>query len=162
MRQKRSSPPVRVLGKVVLGAVAAVVSALAIATAAHAGGLTVVAEGVRSAKGNMIFAIHREGYVFPDKDSSYEGGFRRAVAEKVMMTFGNLPVGRYALVAVHDENLNRVLDMNRLGVPTEGFGFSNNSVGVFEPPSFADASFEIKTDGEVTQSIRLIYLPGSG
>lgn len=128
---------------------------------AQAGDLRVVAEGVRSALGNVIFALHREGDTYPDKDSPFVGGFRRATVGTVGLTFGDLPAGRYALVAVHDENLNRELDINRLGVPTEGVGFSNNSVGLFEPPGFADASFETKTDGEVTQSIRLIYLPGS-
>lgn len=140
----------------------AVLAALLTQTAAaRAGDLRVVAEGVRSAKGNVIFAIHRQGEPFPDKDSPFEGGFRRAAVGSVAMTFGNLPPGHYALVVVHDEDLNRVLDINGLGIPTEGFGFSNNTVGLFEPPSFAEAAFEIKTDGEVTQSIRMIYLPGS-
>ena len=121
-----------------------------------------VAEGVRNGNGNVVFAIHREGDVFPEKDSPYEGGFRRATEGSVSMTFGNLPAGRYALAVVHDENLNRVLDMNGLGVPTEGFGFSNNALPILEPPSFGEAAFEIKTDGEVTQSIRMIYLSGSG
>ena len=142
-------------------ALAVLAPSLAQIAPAHAGDLRVVAEGVRSDKGNVIFAIHRQGEPFPDKDSPYEGGFRRAAVGSVAMTFGNLPPGRYALVVVHDEDLNRVLDISGLGVPTRGFGFSNNTVGLFEPPSFPEAAFEIKTDGEVTQSIRLIYLPGS-
>ena len=131
---------------------------VALASTAQAGDLRVVAEDVRSGKGVVIFAIHREGEPFPDQNSPYAGGFRQADKGLVSMTFGNLPSGRYALVVVHDENLDRELDTNFVGVPTEGFGFSNNAMGTLRPPSFNKASFEIKTDGEVTQSIRLIYI----
>jgi uncharacterized protein (DUF2141 family) len=90
---------------------------------AQVGDLRVVAEGVRSALGNVIFALHHEGDPYPDKDSPFVGGFRRATVGTVGLTFGDLLAGRYALVAVHDENLNQELDINRLGVPTEGSAF---------------------------------------
>jgi uncharacterized protein (DUF2141 family) len=37
--------------------------------------------------------------------------------------------------------MNGKLDTNRLGIPTEGYGFSNNARNLFGPPSFAAASF---------------------
>ena len=139
-----------------------IAAVLAPLPSAQAGCLNIVVEDVRSEKGNVVFALHRHGDPFPDKVSPYLGGFRRASVGPVSITFCHLLAGRYALALVHDENLNRLLDTNRIGLPTEGFGFSNNARPMLEPPSFKDASFEISTDGEVTQSIRMIYLPGSG
>ena len=55
--------------------------------------------------------------------------------------FADIPPGRYALAVIHDENMNGKLDTNRLGIPTEGYGFSNDVKGLLGPPSFAAASF---------------------
>jgi uncharacterized protein (DUF2141 family) len=55
--------------------------------------------------------------------------------------FANIPLGTYALAVIHDENMNGKLDTNSLGIPTEGYGFSNDVKGLLGPPSFAAASF---------------------
>jgi len=43
--------------------------------------------------------------------------------------------------------MNGKLDANLLGIPTEGYGFSNDARALFGPPSFAAASFAY--DGRV-------------
>ena len=55
--------------------------------------------------------------------------------------FDDLPPGRYALVVLHDENMNGRIDYNWLGVPREGYGFSNDAHGAFGAPSFEQAAF---------------------
>ncbi|MCR4291512.1 MAG: DUF2141 domain-containing protein [Candidatus Kuenenia sp.] len=55
--------------------------------------------------------------------------------------FLHIPPGTYALVAVHDENINGKLDTNWLGIPKEGYGFSNDAKGVLGAPSFSAAGF---------------------
>jgi uncharacterized protein (DUF2141 family) len=55
--------------------------------------------------------------------------------------FEDIPAGTYALAVVHDENMNGKLDTNWLGIPTEGYGFSNDAKGVLKAPSFSSASF---------------------
>jgi uncharacterized protein (DUF2141 family) len=37
-----------------------------------------------------------------------------------------LPPGTYAIVALHDANGDHQANRNSLGLPTEGFGFSQN------------------------------------
>jgi uncharacterized protein (DUF2141 family) len=47
----------------------------------------------------------------------------------------DLPAGEYGVAVIHDENRNRRLDRNFLGIPKEGFGFANNPhVGLSAPP----------------------------
>jgi uncharacterized protein (DUF2141 family) len=68
--------------------------------------------------------------------------------------FEDIPPGTYAMAVVHDENMNGKLDTNWFGVPTEGYGFSNNARGVLSAPSFSDAKFNY--DGrniELTMSL---------
>ena len=55
--------------------------------------------------------------------------------------FEDIPPGRYALAVIHDENMNGKLDTNMLGIPTEGYGFSNDVTGLFGAPAFSAASF---------------------
>jgi uncharacterized protein (DUF2141 family) len=56
--------------------------------------------------------------------------------------FEDIPPGTYAMAVVHDENMNGKLETNWLGMPTEGYGFSNDATGVVGAPSFAAASFQ--------------------
>ena len=56
--------------------------------------------------------------------------------------FEDIPPGTYAIVVIHDENMNGKLETNWLGVPTEGYGFSNDAKGLFGAPSFSAASFQ--------------------
>jgi uncharacterized protein (DUF2141 family) len=55
--------------------------------------------------------------------------------------FLDIPPGTYALAVVHDENMNGKLDTNWLGIPTEGYGFSNDAKALLGAPSFDAASF---------------------
>lgn len=85
----------------------------------------------------------------------------RLVAMKVPDTrarcdFENIPAGTYALVVLHDENMNGKLDTNWLGIPREGYGFSKDVKATFGAPSFSDASFSY--DGETLEmTITLRY-----
>jgi uncharacterized protein (DUF2141 family) len=70
--------------------------------------------------------------------------------------FLDIPPGTYALIVVHDENMNSKLDTNWLGVPTEGYGFSNDAEAMLSAPSFSAASFPY--DGkDMTLTISLNY-----
>lgn len=65
-----------------------------------------------------------------------------------------LPAKELAIVILHDQNGNRVCDLNFFGIPKEPFGFSNNARPVFSSPSFNDVKINI---GESTKmSISLI------
>jgi uncharacterized protein (DUF2141 family) len=55
--------------------------------------------------------------------------------------FEDIPPGTYALGVIHDENTNGKLDTNWLGVPTEGYGFSNDAKALLSAPSFSAAGF---------------------
>lgn len=50
----------------------------------------------------------------------------------------NLPsAGGYAFGVYHDSDGDRGFDRNGIGLPAEDFGFSNNPVLLFGPPSFS-------------------------
>jgi uncharacterized protein (DUF2141 family) len=55
--------------------------------------------------------------------------------------FEDIPPGTYAMAVIHDENMDGKLETNMLGIPTEGYGFSNDVEGKSGAPSFSAASF---------------------
>jgi len=55
--------------------------------------------------------------------------------------FVDTPPGTYALVVIHDENMDGKLGTNWMGVPTEGYGFSDDAKASLSAPSFEAARF---------------------
>lgn len=66
----------------------------------------------------------------------------------------DLPPGDYAFAVFQDENNNRKIDKNLIGIPTEPFCFSNNYRPIISAPNFSDCSFHL--DREVSLSVRLL------
>lgn len=70
--------------------------------------------------------------------------------------FLDISPGTYALAVIHDENMDGKLGTNWLGVPREGYGFSNDAKASMGAPSFEAASFPY--DGQnLDLTIRLNY-----
>lgn len=70
--------------------------------------------------------------------------------------FLDIPPGSYAIAVIHDENMDGELETNFLGVPKEGYGFSNDAKGMIGAPSFSAASFSY--DGKnLDMTISLSY-----
>ena len=61
----------------------------------------------------------------------------------VTITFNNLEPGEYAIRYFHDENSDGELETNLFGMPTEGFGYSNNAKANFGPAKYADMKFTV-------------------
>ena len=66
--------------------------------------------------------------------------------------------GDYAVVAFHDANANGKLDLNFLGLPTEGYGFSNNVRPIMHAPPLQGVKFRVAA-GDTRLHIRLRYPP---
>ena len=65
--------------------------------------------------------------------------------------------GKYSIALYHDENGNRKFDQNFLGIPQEGFGFSNNPELRFGLPKQEEMLFEVDAKPK-TLRISVIYL----
>ncbi len=91
-----------------------------------------------------------------DNAKAYRLGHSSIDGNHAVLRFDNLPMGRYAVAVIHDENSNKKLDRNFLRVPKEGFGFANNPhVGLSAPP-FESAAINVTCPQTVIE-IHLIY-----
>lgn len=62
----------------------------------------------------------------------------------------------YAVAIYHDANANQDFDRTRLGMPAEGFGFSNDAPTRFGVPSFDAVRFAVKA-GENALRVKMRY-----
>jgi uncharacterized protein (DUF2141 family) len=75
----------------------------------------------------------------------------------LLVAFTDLPFGRYAVAVHHDENQDGQVNVNSLGIPKEGIGFSNNPKILMGAPSFKKAAFDFSPE-EQTIAITMKYL----
>ena len=67
--------------------------------------------------------------------------------------------GVYAVSVFHDENGNGKLDTGFMGIPSEGFGASNDAPEKFGPPKYADARFAVTGDQTLTVHMKAVRDP---
>jgi uncharacterized protein (DUF2141 family) len=120
--------------------------------------VTVIVEGVRSARGEVVVEL------YPNDSERFLAHLgrvervRRKAESSVTTACINAPSsGMYALVLYHDENNDEVFNRSRIGLPSEGFGFSNNVRPMFRPPSLKSVLFSVP-DGASTVRVRMRYL----
>ena len=114
--------------------------------AAHGCELRIHVDGFRNTKGNLGTVIFTSPSGWPENlDKSFRHGPAPIDARTRTATaiWSDLPPGNYGVAAIHDENSNHHLDRNFLGIPKEGFGFTNNPHVYLGPPSFSQAQVHV-------------------
>ena len=112
--------------------------------------------GLNNDKGRVAVALFASASDFPKQERALLGELTPIANKTAQVTFRNLRPGLYALAVLHDENQNSKMDFNFLGMPLEGYGFSNDASAMFGPPSFADAAFKLKARPSAV-SIKMRY-----
>jgi uncharacterized protein (DUF2141 family) len=112
------------------------------------GNLIVVIEGIENNNGHILIALKNSEENYEAEGQAFRGATVAITDLKASYTFEKIPYGLYALKIFHDEDSDKELDKNFLGLPTENYGFSNNARGSFGPASWEDAkfNFEVQID----------------
>jgi uncharacterized protein (DUF2141 family) len=99
--------------------------------------------GLRNDHGQVICTLFTPTDRFPDR--SHKGMTIAVPIQNNHATcrFKDVRYGNYAIVAFHDENHDGEFNQNWLGMPKEGFGFSDNP-GTLRKPVFDDAKFKLE------------------
>ncbi|MGB5376591.1 DUF2141 domain-containing protein [Muriicola sp.] len=108
--------------------------------------LIVEVDGVKSSLGTINIAVYNKEEGFLKFESVFLSDSAQANTGKTMVQINDLPNGEYALAVFHDENGNKKLDTNWLGIPREPIGFSQARMKTFGPPSFKECAFQITSD----------------
>ncbi len=125
-------------------------------SASGTGTIEVECVELRHDRGELVCALYDRADTFPRESGVRAGAYAKIEAGRAVCRFDGLPPGRYAVAAFHDEDGDRKLK-TVLGIPREGYGFSNDArPGTFGPPKFAAAAFDF--DGTATRvKVRIHY-----
>ena len=118
----------------------------------------VVVPGVRNGEGSVGCRLFAAAEGFPsDGAAAVQQVMAPIVDGAARCTFGDVPARWYAVAVMHDEDGDQVLDSNFLGMPTEGYGVSNNKTYAMASPRWDESRFEV-TAGVVSRlTIQLRY-----
>ncbi|MDA0229868.1 MAG: DUF2141 domain-containing protein [Proteobacteria bacterium] len=110
---------------------------------ARADSLVVTVRDIRSDVGEIRIALYSSADNFLVDGRTAATQSLSARRGDVKVVFANLRPGTYAAAAFHDENQSGDFDTNFIGVPREGYEFSNGAVAALGPPDFEDASVKL-------------------
>jgi uncharacterized protein (DUF2141 family) len=123
--------------------------------AAEQAQLVIRIEGVRSGAGYVRLGLFNRADDFP-RGEPVAGQAVPASAGSVVAVFEGLEEGEYAIAVYHDEDGDGEFTKNFLGLPLEGYGFSNDAPVVLGPPAFDSAVIEV-AGGIAETAIRARY-----
>lgn len=112
------------------------------ATADLKGNLIVKVNRLNNQKGEVCFKLFSGSKGFPySNESAVERQCVKITDNPLTIALKNISFGSYAISVFHDINGDRKLNRDSLGMPTEGYGFSNNPVVRRGPPKYEDCLF---------------------
>ncbi|MGC9330982.1 MAG: DUF2141 domain-containing protein [Bacteroidales bacterium] len=103
---------------------------------------------VKSNDGYISIALYNSAKTFlsDKKEDIFMGKKVKACKGSTIVRFENVPPGTYGMALLHDENNNNKMDKNYLGIPKEGYCFSENAKINFGKPKFEEARFRVHGD----------------
>lgn len=130
--------------------------ALSFSYAAEAADVVLNISEAKSNKGSIIGTLWNSEEAYLDLDARQMRASAKIISGKAVMRMEGLAAGTYSIALYHDENGNDKMDTNFIGIPKEGWAFSNNAKGSFGPPSFEKTSFTVAAD-DVVMDIVMNY-----
>lgn len=109
--------------------------------------ITINISNLRNDEGLIAALLFSSSDGFPDDEdkavlaltSSIENG-------EAIIEFTGVQHGEYAVSIIHDQDMNKSMNTNFVGAPTEGYWISNNERGgVLGGPNYDNAAFTVST-----------------
>jgi uncharacterized protein (DUF2141 family) len=117
--------------------------------------LTVKVTGIKKNKGEIACALFKTPEGFPMDLSKPQLIWMAADAGEVNCKFTELTAGDYSLSVAHDENGNKKVDTNFVGMPTEAWGVSNNIRPLMRAPRWQEAQFTVSSGQNKSLNIQI-------
>jgi uncharacterized protein (DUF2141 family) len=117
---------------------------------AQTGALTVNITNINEFKGQIRIGLFNNDASFPVKDKEYKKFHFTVTSLNMKYLIPNLSNGSYAIALYHDANNDDVCNLNFFGMPTEGYGFSNNPTVLVSAPSFSECKFKVAGNTAIT------------
>jgi uncharacterized protein (DUF2141 family) len=112
--------------------------------------------GFKNTRGTLNCRLFTKAADFPDGDGIVT--LRVPITgSNTSCSFSIVEPGTYAIAVVHDENGNGKLDKNFVGVPSEGYGVSNNKTYALSAPKWTESNFTLGATESKALLVKLRY-----
>ena len=105
---------------------------------AQQGKLHIKITDIEEPSGRIQIGLYNHPDDFPTDGKEYKIIYLQVDGDEVEHTIKGLPQGAYALAFYHDTNMDSVCNLNFLGIPKEGYGFSRNYRPKLRAPVFEE------------------------
>ena len=120
--------------------------------------IDVLVRGLRDNQGRVGCSLFNGPDGFPrQKAKEFRGMWTQKRNHVAVCDFPNIPAGTYAVTVLDDSNMNGKMDFDLIGLPTKGYGFSNDAKATLSPPPFSAASFSYRGKGSLQVPINIVY-----
>lgn len=106
------------------------------------GDLTIKVTGIKEISGRIKMGLYNSSQTFANSGQEFRKAAVVVSKNTAIIVFKNLPEGEYAIAFYHDQNGDNDLNRNFIGLPKEGYGFSNNISPKLSVPSFDQTKFK--------------------
>lgn len=121
--------------------------------------LTIVVQDIRNDQGQLCIGIFVDEASFAaGKPAHYLTVPKQEAKGGSLVQAVDLPPGIYGVSILDDENMDHGMDRNFIGLPKEGFGFSDYYHSGFSYPKFAAFRFQLRAADRRQVVVRLRYL----
>jgi len=125
----------------------------------NAQNVEVLITGIRTEKGQILIGVFKDDISFKKEEPFLGKGFvKNGISNGEMRVQFSLESGIYGLSLLDDENSNGKMEYNFLGIPKEGFGFSDYYHSGIKKPKFDSFKFSINKDQTKKITIRIRYM----
>jgi uncharacterized protein (DUF2141 family) len=115
--------------------------------------------GIRSSKGQIIVRVYKDSKSFENDEPYKIHYFKKSTVSKGTMTASlKLDPGTYGLALADDENNSYGMNYGLLGIPSEGFGFSNYYHTGMSYPKFESFKFTVTKDEKKKVTMKIRYM----
>ncbi|MDX1907377.1 MAG: DUF2141 domain-containing protein [Bacteroidia bacterium] len=127
----------------------------ALGQAPATGTVELTIRNIRNNQGKILIGVYVDTESFHNKIAFKKVHIgKETLRDGVLTTTISLEPGIYGISLMDDENYNRLMDFNLIGIPTEGFGFSNYYHRGFTQPPIEAFQFEVKAG--MTRQVEVI------
>jgi len=121
--------------------------------------ISVTIKDIKTPNGQILMGIYKDDVSF-DKEIAYKKvqAFKTKISNGTLVVEVKLEPGKYGISLMDDENFNGKMDYNFIGIPKEGFGFSNYYHSGLTKPKLNSFAFEVIENKNMKVEVKMKYM----
>jgi len=121
--------------------------------------ISVTIKDIKTPNGQILMGIYKDDVSF-DKEIPYKKvqAFKTKISNGTLVVEVKLEPGKYGISLLDDENFNGKMDYNFIGIPKEGFGFSNYYHSGLSKPKLKSFAFEVIENKNTKVEVKMKYM----